>query len=324
MRLTLLAIALVTAIAPIAPEAQITGRNERVFSLTERVGGGGRIGLFVVQGTIKVTEASGFSVEYRAEKEDRRGDVEDIGFVVLRSADGITICAVYDDDDRCRETGIDRDRSWNRSWNERARVHVTVAVPRGTVVAVRSGNGDVALDAAVAEANLASGNGRVRVSGVTGTTQASSGNGEVSVERVGGPVKATSGNGDITVTASEGPVEASTGNGDIYASMERLVGREDMSFSSGNGRIEVILPSDFSADVEASTGNGRISSDFPITLVGRITPTRLRGTIGSGGRRLRMTTGNGQLEIRRRQDAGHRPRISSIGTPAAPLRLNIS
>ncbi|MGQ0765973.1 MAG: DUF4097 family beta strand repeat-containing protein [Gemmatimonadota bacterium] len=301
MRLNLRALALVAAIAPIASGAQITGRNERVFSLTERAGSGGRIGVFVVQGTITVTEASGSNVEYRAEKEERRGDIEDVGFVVLRSGNGITICAVYDEDDRCRESGIDRDRSSNRRWNERARVRVTVAVPRGTVITAGSGNGDVSLDAAVAEAKVASGNGRVNVSRVTGSTEASSGNGNVTVERVGGPVRASSGNGDITVTATEGPVEASSGNGDIYASMERLAGREDMSFSSGNGRIELTFPADFSAEVEASTGNGRISSDFPITLVGRITPSRLRGTIGNGGRRLRMTTGNGQLEIRRRQ-----------------------
>ena len=82
--------------------------------------------------------------------------------------------------------------------------------------------------------------------------------------------------------------------------MARLSGNDDMEFSSGNGRIELTVPADFSADVDASSGNGRVATDFPITIRGRITPSRLRGTIGNGGRRVRMTTGNGSMEIRKR------------------------
>ena len=97
-----------------------------------------------------------------------------------------------------------------------------------------------------------------------------------------------------------GPVNASSGNGDIRVRMDRLAGSEDMEFSSGNGRIELELPSDFSAELEANSGNGRVTTDFPITISGRLTPSRLRGTIGNGGRRLRLSTGNGSVEIRKR------------------------
>ena len=120
------------------------------------------------------------------------------------------------------------------------------------------------------------------------------------MENTGGPVRASSGNGDVYVKATNGPVNASSGNGDIHASMDKLTGDDDMEFSSGNGRIELIVPSDFSARVEASTGNGKVVTDFPITIQGRLSPSKLRGTIGSGGRRLRMTTGNGSMEIRKR------------------------
>jgi ribosome-associated translation inhibitor RaiA len=299
MRLSVSALAIIVC-ASAADAQQIVGRNDRVFTLSERVGSSGRIGIFTSQGTVTVTEGSGSTVEYRGEKDNRRGDIDDIGFVVLRSGDGVTICAVYDDEDECSENGLRRERDRGRRWNERARVNITVSVPRGTILRAASGNGEVSVAAAVAEANVSSGNGRVRVSRVTGRTDVSSGNGEVTVENVGGPVEASSGNGDVTVTASNGPINASSGNGDIYASMDRLSDRGDLTFSSGNGRIEVIVPSEFNADVEASTGNGRVSTDFPITLIGRITPSRLRGTIGSGGRRLRMSTGNGSMEIRKR------------------------
>jgi len=298
MRNRFMAGAVTLLLAATAQGQEVVGRNDRVFTLSERVAADGRVNIFTSHGTITVTEASGPTLEYRAEKE--RGDVDDIGFVVLRGSAGVTICAVYDDDDRCEEDGLRRDRSFRGNWRDRARVSITVAIPRGTHARVSSGNGAVSFSAAAATARVSSGNGRVRVSNVQRDVQASSGNGAVTVDNVGGPVRASTGNGDVSITAVQGPVNASSGNGDIQVSMDRLIGDDDLEFSSGNGTIELTVPADFSAEVEASTGNGRIVTDFPIRIIGRISPTRLRGTIGDGGRHLRMTTGNGAMEIRKK------------------------
>ena len=296
---TLLLAGVTVALAATQGGAQnVVGRNDRVFTLTERIAGDGRVNVHTSAGTITVTEASGPTMEYRAEKE--RGDVDDIGFIVLRNSDGVTVCAVYDDEDECTDDGLRRERNYRGNWRDRARVNITVSIPRGSHARITSGNGEVSFTAAAATARVSSGNGRVRVSRVQRDVQASSGNGAVTVDNVGGPVRASTGNGDVSVTAVAGPVTASSGNGDIQVSMERLTGNDDLEFSSGNGTIELILPADFSADVEASTGNGRIVTDFPIQIIGRISPTRLRGKIGDGGRRLRMSTGNGAMEIRKR------------------------
>lgn len=293
-------LALLVLAAP-AGAQELIGQKETVVTLSERIPSGGWVRVFSRAGNITVSEGSGATMEFRGEKDVRRGSVEDIAFRVIRESDGVTICAIFDDDDDCSAEGVRGDRrSGNWSWRDRAKVDITVKVPRGAKFRTGTGNGDVSLAAAVAEARVGSGNGKVRVSGVTGRVEASSGNGEVTVEGVGGPVSASSGNGDVSVTSSNGPVNASSGNGDIRASMDRLSGNDDMEFSSGNGRIELTVPADFSADVDASSGNGRVATDFPITIRGRITPNRLRGTIGNGGRRVRMTTGNGSMEIRKR------------------------
>ncbi|HEX8246415.1 MAG TPA: DUF4097 family beta strand repeat-containing protein, partial [Longimicrobium sp.] len=73
----------------------------------------------------------------------------------------------------------------------------------------------------------------------------------------------------------------------------------DLSFSSGNGNITLTLPADFSADVDASTGSGGFESDFPLRVVGRMSSHRTVGTIGRGGRRLHISTGNGSIALRR-------------------------
>ncbi|MCC6319027.1 MAG: DUF4097 family beta strand repeat protein [Gemmatimonadaceae bacterium] len=299
MKTTTLPLLLATlAIASSARAQNIVGRADRTFTHSARIGAGDDVRIFAPQGTITVTEGSGNTIEYRAEKV--RGDAEDIGFIVRPLANGITICAVYDEDDECNDDGVrsNRRRTW-RSGNNRARVEVTVSVPAGTRLRVSSGSGDVSVTTAATEARVASGNGKVRVNGIRGRVEVSSGNGAVTVDDVTGPVSANSGNGDVSIGTVNGPVSASSGNGDILVSMDRLTGTGDLEFTSGNGRIEVTVPTDFSAEVQASTGNGRITTDFPIQLVGRISPTRLRGTIGDGRRKLTMTTGNGSMEIRK-------------------------
>jgi len=300
MRPLRLALSFIT-ILPALASAQVMGRDVEVFTRQEQVASGSWFRFFAPTGDITVTQASGSQVELRAEKILRDGSASDIGFVLRRSDGGLTICAIYDDDDECTDNGTRNNRNGNR-WDRRSRpptLAVTIAVPAGVRVRMGSGNGDVAVTGAYAELDARSGNGRVRASGTAGEVRVSSGNGAVSIENVRGPVTAHSGNGDIRVSAVRGPVSAQSGNGDLYITMSELQLSGDMEFTTGNGRIEVTVPEGFNADIDASTGNGGIQTDFPIQVSGRITRTRLRGTIGQGGRRVRLMSGNGSIELRR-------------------------
>ncbi|NUQ13266.1 MAG: DUF4097 family beta strand repeat protein [Gemmatimonadaceae bacterium] len=290
------------ALAPsLATGQAVVGRDSEVFSRNEPIARGEWFRFFSPIGDITVNEGTGTQLELRAEKILRNGRAEEIGFKVRRSGDGVVICAVFEDGDECTEDGVRSDRRWSsRGRNRRPpSLNVTIRVPAGVRVQVQSGNGDVSVTGALAELVARSGNGRVRVSGTAGEVEASSGNGEVTVDGVRGPVIANSGNGDVRVRAVQGPVSARSGNGDLIVTMTELRVADDMDFTTGNGRIELAVPADFSADIDASTGNGSIRTDFPIQVSGRISKTRLRGTIGQGGRRLRLVTGNGEIEIRR-------------------------
>ena len=119
------------------------------------------------------------------------------------------------------------------------------------------------------------------------------------VEAARGPVRASSGNGRVIINAANGPVNASTGNGRIEVAIANLRGDGDMEFSSGNGSVTLTLPEDFGAELEATTGNGGIQTDFPLRVMGRMSPHRVAGTIGNGGRRLHISTGNGSIYLRR-------------------------
>lgn len=300
MRTLVLASILVAAVASTASAQDVVGQKDKTWTWSERLTSG-TFRIHSPKGEITVGETSGDRIEVRAEKDAGRGDIEDIAFRVITRNDGITVCAVFEDSE-CNDDGSSRSqRNWSRNSRDRASVNITVRLPKGLKLRAASGNGVVTVSNIGGDTHAASGNGRVRVSNIAGSVDAASGNGEVTVEGAQGPVTASSGNGDVTVTTSMGPVDASSGNGDIRVAMERLTGTDDMSFSTGNGTVRITVPDGFAAEVEANTGNGRFATDFAITVRGRITPTNIRGTIGDGGgRRVRMSSGNGNLEIRKR------------------------
>lgn len=281
---------------------ELVGRGDRVFNLSEAIASGGTLRVFTPNGKLTVLPSSNDRVVFKGEKDVRNADYEDIAFQVIRSSDGLTICALFTEDDECSDRGVRS--SGNRSgrfWrNTRMAVDVTVNVPRGIRVRAGTGNGEVSVDGVAAEAHISTGNGRMRITNVSGEVEASSGNGEVWIDRATGPVQVSSGNGDISVRATRGPINVSSGNGDIEVEMQELRLDGDMEFTTGNGSVRVTVPDGFNGDLSADTGNGHFVTDFPMTLQGRFREGHVRGTIGSGGRRVRMTSGNGRIELRRK------------------------
>ncbi len=67
---------------------------------------------------------------------------------------------------------------------------------------------------------------------------------------------------------------------------------------SGDGRIDVALPPDLPANIEASSGDGRISTDIPITMEGVISKSRVHGKMNGGGSTLTIHTGDGSIRLK--------------------------
>jgi subtilisin-like proprotein convertase family protein len=73
----------------------------------------------------------------------------------------------------------------------------------------------------------------------------------------------------------------------------------DWSIRSGDGNVRLILPEGFAAILDASASDGRIDSEQPITLEGSSSKNRLIGRLSNGGYRLRIQTGDGNINIRK-------------------------
>lgn len=252
------------------------------------------------KGEIEVREASGRNVVVTATKSsDWRGN-DDVTFEVRRDGANVTICAIWPRTTRCDAKGYDFDYD-NRSHNDRdiGKVDFLVELPKGIKLVAATGNGTVEVRNTGSEVVASSGNGEVTVVGAGGRVTATSGNGDLEVKDARGDVEARTGNGDIEVSTSAGPVSARTGNGRIDVDMSSLKGDDDMDFSTGNGSIEVSFPSNLSAVVETNVPSRNVETDFPIEMASRWSSSHISGKIGSGGRRIRFSTGNGHVRIKK-------------------------
>jgi hypothetical protein len=256
---------LLLALAPAVLGAQ--GRQtERAFTLNERVPAGQWLRVRNVIGEVHVRAGTSDRVEVVATKSWRRGDPSMVRIESRKSSDGsILVCAFWSENATCDESGYrsrggDRDRNRNNDVN----VDFEVRLPKGVHVGAWSVNG------------------------------------EVSVEGATGEVEAGSVNGSVDATSSGGPVQASSVNGTVHARMGRIGSSEDLDFSSVNGNVIAEFGEDIDAQIELSTVNGRFQTDWPVTITGRVDPRHLRATIGKGGRRIRLSTVNGNVELRKR------------------------
>src|SRR5580692_2125658 len=127
-------------------------------------------------------------------------------------------------------------------------------------------------------------------------------NGSLDVTGVTGEVHASCINGRLEAHNLSGRADLSTINGHLDAKFDELRG-SSLELKSVNGSVELTIPSDSMAEIEASTVSGRIDNDFGLhvnhhSFVGH----DLRGELGNGGPRIKLSNVNGRIEIRHASD----------------------
>ena len=126
-------------------------------------------------------------------------------------------------------------------------------------------------------------------------------NGALEVAGVQGEVHASCVNGRLSARGLGGEARLATINGKLDANFERAAARVELS--SVNGGIDLTLPSDAKASIEADTVHGGIDNDFGLHandhhFVGH----DLRGELGGGGAEIRLNNVNGTIDIHHASD----------------------
>ena len=163
----------------------------------------------------------------------------------------------------------DHNHTFNGGWNDPAGVEYTLSVPR---------------NARLDEIKLI--------------------NGALDIHGVAAEVRASCINGRMIAEGLQGRVKLESVNGRMEARFERLAD-SPIELSSVNGSIDLTLPSDAKAELEASTVSGGIDDGFGLRVRRhRFVGQDLRGELGGGGTRIRLSNVNGRIEIHHAND-GH-------------------
>ena len=216
-------------------------------------------------GEIDATGASGDTAQVEGIKRTSGEGANEVFVEVVEYADGVTICAVYEKDaqpGRCHHGGTDSDHhGW--SWhNNHTKLNFNVKVPRGVVLKAMTTNG-----------------------GIRGRD-------------LNSVVEATTTNGNVDVATSEW-ASARTTNGGLSVAMGSAKWSGELELLTTNGSVHASLPASAEFKVRAVTTNGGIRTDFPVTVLGSFGSKDLSGTVGAGGRDLRLGTTNGGIELRK-------------------------
>jgi len=216
-------------------------------------------------GEIDATGATGDAAQVEGIKRTSGDGANEVFVEVVEYADGVTICAVYEKDaqpGRCHHGGTDSDHhGW--SWhNNHTKLNFNVKVPRGVVLKAMTTNG-----------------------GIRGRD-------------LNSVVEATTTNGNVDVATSEW-ASARTTNGGLTVAMGSAKWSGELELLTTNGSVHASLPASAEFKVRAVTTNGGIHTDFPVTVLGSFGSKDLSGTVGAGGRDLRLGTTNGGIELRK-------------------------
>ena len=159
---------------------------------------------------------------------------------------------------------------------------------------VRASGGDIQIENSNGALELHAGGGAIQVKNDTGPATLNSAGGDIHIADSTGTMDLRTGGGDIEMLNDAGKVQGLTGGGSVWA---RLRANDGIRFKSGGGNIDVLLPRNVGASLDASSGGGSVTCDFPFSAPRLKSGTRLAGTIGTGGARISLHASGGDIRI---------------------------
>jgi DUF4097 and DUF4098 domain-containing protein YvlB len=120
-------------------------------------------------------------------------------------------------------------------------------------------------------------------------------NGSIMAQNLDRQVTAHTVNGGVKISTKSW-AEAKSVNGNVEAMMGSANWTGTLHFSTVNGSIHIGLPASANADVDVRSVNGSFKSELPVVAQGFMS-RHVEGRIGSGGRKLKLDTVNGSVQL---------------------------
>jgi DUF4097 and DUF4098 domain-containing protein YvlB len=197
------------------------------------------------------------------------------------------------------------------------RLTTEVHMPKNADLQIDSSDGSIDVTSVNGTIKVHTSDGAVKASQLAGRIDLATDDGRITVDALKGQIQLRSGDGTISGTDLDGKCEASTEDGQIHLagrfdalSLKSSDGAVSARVASGSqistdweirtseGSVEVAVPTDLRANLDASSDDGHISIGLPVTVQGDLSKTHVKGTLNGGGPVLLIHTGDGSIRVR--------------------------
>lgn len=145
----------------------------------------------------------------------------------------------------------------------------------------KTANGDLSINGVAGDLTINSANGDLTAKGITGNANASTANGDVSLEGVTGSVEANTVNGDVSVNGGTGWMAIRTANGDAHVENVTVKGGR-FATVAGDIRLDGVLNN--ASSISFDTVTGEVNVNVRVPAEGATLNTRsLSGDINTSG-----------------------------------------
>ncbi|MFN2385026.1 MAG: DUF4097 domain-containing protein [Thermoanaerobaculia bacterium] len=177
---------------------------------------------------------------------------------------------------------------------------------------VSTSGGSVAVDRLDGDVRATTSGGSVRVRDVKGRVEVQSSGGNIEGNALGGPVRARTSGGSVELREIGADVDAQTSGGSIEITGAR--GRVNAESSGGSIRADlsegneaggtletsgggILVKLDPKANLEIDASGGPVTVDVPVRVQGEISRRQIKGSLGSGGKTLRLHASGGSVRV---------------------------
>lgn len=275
---------------------------DKTFERTIKASPGGTLSVSTDMGSVGVRGTEGSEVVIKARMEGRERDLEEFVIEAKETAGGVEV------------TGRVPKGFWRALRGTHMSVTFEIQVPRRYNVRLETAGGDVTVADLTGEVTGETSGGTVTVRKIEGKARLETSGGDIRIDGVKGDVTGETSGGDIKAAAVVGGVRVETSGGNI--GLDNIDGKVFAETSGGNitivvkganrgihaetsgGNITVSIGKSVGAMLDAGTSGGDVECDIPVAVSGKISESRIRGTVNGGGEVIYAHTSGGNVRIR--------------------------
>lgn len=322
--------AVAAAVFVLALSGAAYGDDQNTITKSFKVEPGGKLVVDTDLGSIDVRGGDGKSVEIKVTREVRRGDEDKVladfklefdqrgndVFVTgdhekhglrrfwddfgnrLRVVFTITVPRVYNLDLQTSGGGVDVEDIEGRVETRTSGGSLSFDRIKGNVLGKTSG-GSIRIGAVEGESEVRTSGGDIRINETKGNVLARTSGGSIRIVKAGGEVDAHTSGGSVTAEDVMGALKAGTSGGSVTATIS-VQPKSRCELTTSGGSITIYLAETIAMDVDAHSSGGHVSTDFPVTIQGKIERDSLKAKINGGGPELYLRTSGGGVRIRKK------------------------